>query len=193
VGNTSAEDGREDGEKRAMRGVLLFCIGGMGLTQLVFAVPGLLALPANVVILFVGVTAFFSFLNTLEALLPSLVSRLAPAAAKGSAMGIYSGSRFLGAFAGGAGAGWLYGEVGATGLYVVMIILCFGLAVMLFNFKPPRKMATHRRALSAEEQQRTEGVMQELSAIRGVEEVVIKLDEGVAYLKVDKALYQETS
>ncbi|MFK7858001.1 MAG: MFS transporter [Granulosicoccus sp.] len=181
------------GEKRAMRGVLLFCVGGMGLTQLVFAMPGFLSLPINAVILFVGVTAFFSFLNTLEALLPSLVSRLAPAAAKGSAMGIYSSSQFLGAFVGGAGAGWLYGAVGAMGLYIVMAILCLGWAAMLINFIPPRRMTTHRRALSAEEQLRTEGVLEELSAIPGVEEVVIKVDEGVAYLKVDTARYQEVS
>lgn len=181
------------GEKRAMRGVLLFCIGGMGLTQLVFASPGYLSLSNNIVLLFVGVTAFFSFLNTLEALLPSLVSRLAPAAAKGSAMGIYSSSQFLGAFVGGAGAGWLYGAVGATGLYTVMGLLCALWALALLKFKPPKKMTTHRRALSADEQLRTEGVMRELSAIPGVEEVVIKLDEGVAYLKVDKALYQEVS
>lgn len=181
------------GEKRAMRGVLLLCVGGMGLTQLVFAWPAYFALPGNAVVLFVGVTVFFSFLNTLEALLPSLVSRLAPAAAKGSAMGIYSSSQFLGAFVGGVGAGWLYGLVGPTGLYIVMALVCVLWIGMLVSFKPPRKMATHRRALSADEQQRTEGVMDELMAIPGVEEVVIRVDEGVAYLKVDKARYQEAS
>lgn len=181
------------GEKRAMRGVLLLCVGGMGLTQLVFAWPAYFALPGSAVVLFIGVTVFFSFLNTLEALLPSLVSRLAPAAAKGSAMGIYSSSQFLGAFVGGVGAGWLYGLVGPTGLYIVMALLCVLWIGMLVSFKPPRKMATHRRALSADEQQRTEGVMDELMAIPGVEEVVIRVDEGVAYLKVDKARYQEVS
>lgn len=181
------------GEKRAMRGVLLFCIGGMGATQLLFAWPGYLSLPANAVLLFIGVTAFFSFLNTLEALLPSLVSRLAPAAAKGSAMGIYSSSQFLGAFVGGAGAGWLYGAVGATGLYTVMGLLCVLWAGTLLAFKPPRKMATHRRRLSADEQQRSERVMKELAQIPGVEEVVIRVDEGVAYLKVDKAVYEPMS
>lgn len=177
-------------EKRAMRGVMLMCIGGMGLTQLVFAGPEFLPFSSDVLLLFVGVTAFFSFLNTLEALLPSLVSRLAPAAAKGSAMGIYSSSQFLGAFVGGAGAGWLYGEVGAKGLYMVMAALCVVWFIVLLGFAPPRKMATHRRALTDTEQQQSERVMQELSAIEGVEEVVIKVDEGVAYLKVDKALYQ---
>jgi len=181
------------GEKRAMRGVLILCVAGMGLTQLVFMGPAYLASPVNMVVLFIGVTIFFSFLNTLEALLPSLVSRLAPAAAKGSAMGIYSSSQFIGAFVGGLGAGWLYGWVGSTGLYAVMALLCVIWMGTLISFRPPRKMATHRRTLSAEEQQRTDSVIDELMAISGVEEVVIRLDEGVAYLKVDKALYQQVN
>ena len=73
----------------------------------------------------------------LEVLSPLLVSRLSPAAAKGRAMGIYSSSQFLTAFTGGAGAGWLYGEVGSTGLYTVMGILCVGWALILTNFQPP--------------------------------------------------------
>lgn len=181
------------GEKRAMRGVLILCVAGMGLTQLVFMGPAYLASPVNMVVLFIGVTIFFSFLNTLEALLPSLVSRLAPAAAKGSAMGIYSSSQFIGAFVGGLGAGWLYGWVGSTGLYAVMALLCVIWMGTLISFRPPRKMATHRRTLSAEEQQRTDSIIDELMAISGVEEVVIRLDEGVAYLKVDKALYQQVN
>ena len=180
-------------EKKAMRGVLLLCVGGMGLTQLAFASPGFLGLGPNVVVLFVGVTAFFSFLNTLEALLPSLVSRLAPAAAKGSAMGLYSSSQFLGAFVGGAGAGWLYGHVGATGLYTVMAALCIGWAVLLAGIVPPRRMTTHRRALSDHERAHCADVLQELSALPGVEEVVIKVDEGVAYLKVDKERYEQVA
>ncbi|MFK7893173.1 MAG: MFS transporter, partial [Granulosicoccus sp.] len=178
------------GERRAMRGVLLASIVGIGFTQLLFAAPGLLATPTTVILLFAGITLFFSFLNTLEALLPSLVSRLAPAAAKGSAMGIYSSSQFLGAFVGGAGAGWLYGQLGASGLYTVMSLLCVLWAVVLFGFKAPRKMTTHRRVLSESERQQTDGVLAELQAIKGVEEVVIKLDEGVAYLKVDKARFE---
>lgn len=181
------------GERRAMRGVLLICVAGMGFTQLIFAGPGLFSVSASVVVLFVGVTVFFSFLNTLEALLPSLVSRLAPAAAKGSAMGIYSSSQFLGAFVGGAGAGWLYGLIGSTGLYSVMALLCVVWIVLLLGFKTPRKMATHRRVLSESEKHQSDGVLAELSALPGVEEVVIKVDEGVAYLKVDKARFEQVS
>ena len=75
---------------RRLKDVLLLCIGGMALTQLTFAGMGYLGLSSNAVVLFVGLTVFFSLLNTPETLRPSLVSRLPPPAAKGSAMGIYS-------------------------------------------------------------------------------------------------------
>jgi len=181
------------GEKKAMRAVLLLCIGGMALTQALFAGPAIMGVQITVALLFVGITCFFSFLNTLEALLPSLVSRLAPAAAKGSAMGIYSSSQFLGAFVGGAGAGWLYGSVGPAGLYLVMAGLCLAWGLLLISFQPPRKMATHRRALSDEERSRGSEFVAELEAQPGVEEVVIRLEEGVAYLKVDRARFEAVS
>src|SRR5690554_8054948 len=40
---------------------------------------------------------FFMAFNLLEASLPSLISKEAPAAAKGTAMGVYSTSQFFGA------------------------------------------------------------------------------------------------
>lgn len=181
------------GERKAMRAVLLLCVAGLTLTQLLFAGPGLLGLDASVVWLFIGITTFFCFLNTLEALLPSLVSRLAPAAAKGSAMGIYSSSQFMGSFVGGAGAGWLYGVVGASGLFAVVGMMCLVWGLLLMGFRPPRKMATHRRPLSEEERVRGPGLIADLESIPGVEEVVIALDEGVAYLKVDKARFQQVN
>ena len=180
-------------ERRAMRGALIACVAGLLVTQiLIGAVVAGLA-PSGAVSaaawLFVSVTLFFGFLNALEALLPSLVSRLAPAAAKGSAMGIYSSSQFLGAFVGGAGAGWLYGALGPGGLYVALAVLCGVWMVVLAGFVPPRRLTTHRRALSAEERSRSEGVLAELRALPGVEEVVFAIDEGVAYMKVDKAKF----
>ncbi len=181
------------GERRAMRAVLLLCVMGMAITQMWFAGPLVLGIDSSVLLLFLGITAFFCCLNTLEALLPSLVSRLAPAASKGSAMGVYSSSQFLGAFVGGTGAGWLYGAVGPVGLYTVMMVLCLVWGALLIGFKPPRKMTTHRRALSPEEQGRASGLLVELESLPGVEEVVIALDEGVAYLKVDKTQYQEVN
>jgi MFS family permease len=130
------------GERRAMRPVLLFSVAGLAVTQLIFARPDLLGENARILLLFAGITAFFSCLNTLEALLPSLVSRLAPGTAKGSAMGIYSSSQFLGAFIGGAGAGWLYGSIGPQGLFAVMVVLCALWSLILLGFRQPGARTT---------------------------------------------------
>lgn len=172
-------------ERRAMRGVLLGAIAGMVITQLLFGFG-----TPTVFVLCVGITLFFGFLNTLEALLPSLVSRLAPAAAKGSAMGIYSSSQFLGAFVGGAGAGYLYGAIGARGLFAVLAVLCVAWILLVAGFTAPRKLATHRHPLSERDRVVPDGVVARLGALPGVEEVVVAIDEGVAYLKVDKQVFQ---
>jgi len=51
---------------------------------------------------------YFVAFNLLEALLPAQISKKAPPHCKGTAMGIYSTSQFLGLFAGGTAAGFLY-------------------------------------------------------------------------------------
>lgn len=60
---------------------------------------------------------FFAGFNLLEAKLPALVARFAPPAAKGTAIGVYSGVQFLGMFVGGAVGGWLAEHVSAAALY----------------------------------------------------------------------------
>jgi len=173
-------------ERRTMRGILLLSVAGLGLSQLMFG-----WLPVTPLWLFVGIIVFFSFLNALEALLPSLVSRLAPAAAKGSAMGIYSSSQFIGAFVGGAGGGWLLGAYGAKVLFSALSGLAIVWVGVLSGFIAPRPMITHRRPLTEDEQARSTDVSAELLALPGVEEVVMALDEGVAYMKVDKTRFKQ--
>ncbi len=68
---------------------------------------------------------FFAF-NLLEASLPSLVSKLCPPGGKGAAMGIYSTSQFLGAFAGGSVGGWFAQHVGTASVFA----LCGGACLL---------------------------------------------------------------
>ncbi|MCE2948243.1 MAG: MFS transporter [bacterium] len=56
--------------------------------------------------------AFFIAFNVLEALLPSLVSRIAPRHLRGTAIGVYSSIQFLGIFLGGAVGGILAQTLG---------------------------------------------------------------------------------
>lgn len=85
--------------------VLLLCLtqaGFFGFVQL----AGLGSLTATLAI-FCLIALFFCGFNTLEALQPSLISRIAPAAGKAQALGIYNTLQSLGLFAGGAVGGLL--------------------------------------------------------------------------------------
>jgi len=69
---------------------------------------------------------FFTGFNILEASLPSLVSRLAPASAKGLALGIYNTAQALGLFAGGALGGAIVARWGSAAVFVFAAILTAG-------------------------------------------------------------------
>lgn len=79
-------------------------------------------------------TLFFVAFNVLEATQPSWISRVAPAHAKGTALGIYNTLQSIGLFLGGALGGWLVKHVGPSavpllggGLAVVWLILAAGM------------------------------------------------------------------
>jgi predicted MFS family arabinose efflux permease len=70
-----------------------------------------------------GLVIFFAAFNVLEAKLPALVSKAAPAGAKGAASGVYSSVQFFGIFAGGAAGGVLAQHAGPGGLLAACIVL----------------------------------------------------------------------
>jgi len=59
----------------------------------------------------------------LEALLPSLVSRLAPAGARGMVIGVYNTTQTLGVFFGGLVGGWVASRYGTTAVFTVCAAL----------------------------------------------------------------------
>jgi predicted MFS family arabinose efflux permease len=79
--------------------------------------PGLAGLAA-------AMLAFFVAFNVLEALLPSLVSRFAPAQGRGVAIGVYNTTQTLGVFFGGATGGWVAAHFGRAGVYALCAALC---------------------------------------------------------------------
>jgi MFS family permease len=98
-----------------LRAVFLTAIGWivavqLGLLMLASGTPSVAALGA---LLFV----FFCGFNVLEASQPSLASRVAPAHARGAAMGVYNTLQSLGFFAGGLAGGWLLKRGGVPGLF----------------------------------------------------------------------------
>ena len=98
--------------ERKMRVTLLTAIAAMGVAQLVLAAPGRGTWP-----LALALTLFFAAFNFLEAALPALITQLAPAGARGTAMGVYSSAQFLGIFLGGILGGWCQEYFGSSGSF----------------------------------------------------------------------------
>ncbi len=176
-------------ERRMMRGTLIVCVLGLCTSLLVFAL-----FSSQAKMLIVGMALFFGFFSTLEALLPSLVSRIAPAASRGSATGVYASSQFMGAFVGGAGGGWILGTAGSSSLFLFLAGVCLLWVLVLLGFQKPLKLSRLRQVLTQSQIASGEpAIVSELSGLPGVEEVAVALDEGVAYLKIDKTQYGNTS
>lgn len=90
-------------EKRGRMKIVL----GASIVLLLVVQAGFGWLGQNATALFLWLLLFFVAFNILEAVQPSLISRIAPAHAKGAALGIYNTTQSLGLFLGGVGGGWL--------------------------------------------------------------------------------------
>ena len=89
---------------------------------------------------------FFCGFNVLEASQPSLASRLAPAHARGAALGVYNTAQSLGFFAGGAVGGWIIKAHGPGALFMA----CGGLMLLwLLVAWPMRAPGRHAAAPGA--------------------------------------------
>lgn len=82
--------------------------------------------PAQLLPLGCALTLFFVGFNFLEASLPSRISRAAPAARKGAALGTYSSGQFFGMFLGGALGGLVATHAGTRGVFAAVALLCAG-------------------------------------------------------------------
>ncbi len=78
-----------------------------------------------------GLCLFFTGFTALEAMLPSLASIYAPASARGTAMGVFASSQFIGVFVGGLMGGALLNAVDAVGVWAGMAALTVVWAVLL--------------------------------------------------------------
>ena len=134
----------------------------------------------------VALWLFFSGFNALEAMLPSLVSRLAPAGGKGTVMGIYNSFEFVGIFVGGAVGGWLYGLYGAGGVFV------FGagsllLWVLLVISAPTLKLLDSLTlTIVPNYGGDVHEMLVKLKTISGVEDTTIITDQSLVYIKIDR-------
>ena len=83
--------------------------------------------------------AFFVGFNILEASQPSLASRVAPAHARGAALGVYNTVQSLGFFVGGFGGGWLAKHHGFGALFTGCFVLMAIWLIAAWGMKAPAK------------------------------------------------------
>ncbi|MBJ6138751.1 MFS transporter [Marinobacter litoralis] len=173
-------------KKRKMKPVLCGAIALLAVaTAAMTGVTGSLGL-AWVVLFF-----FFMAFNLLEASLPSLISKEAPPASKGTAMGVYSTSQFLGAFLGGALGGYLLQQAGLEG---VLWLMAGALVVwLLVALTMPAPSYTTSFVVQLRDVVATsfDDIDQRLRGLSGVADVVIVEEASTAYLKVDRQHFSE--
>jgi MFS family permease len=126
--------------------IALVCIVELGFLWAARS-PGL---PSLAFLLFV----FFCGFNVLEASQPSMASRVAPAHARGAALGVYNTLQSVGFFAGGTVGGWLAKSVGYPGLFATCAALMLLWLVVAWPMKAPapRKSAEEVLADDADAQ-----------------------------------------
>lgn len=84
----------------------------------------LLSVQPSLMVIFVCLGLFFFAFNFLEAMIPSIVSRLCAAKQRGTAMGFYSTSQFSGAFMGGLLAGYCLQALDEQILFWILCLIC---------------------------------------------------------------------
>lgn len=118
-------------KRRAHRGALRAAVAGLIL------VCALMPLASHgFYTMALALTGFFVAFNVLEALQPSLVSRVAPQAYKGLALGFYNTAQAAGLFAGGALGGWLASHSGANAVFVAAAVLSAIWLAVTWALKP---------------------------------------------------------
>lgn len=138
------------GRRGRVKFLFLSAIGLLLAVELGFAVC-----LSNFAMAIVLLLAFFVAFNILEASLPSLVSRVAPAASRGTALGVYNTTQAFGLFVGGAAGGWLAQHWGEASVFVfgfAVVALWLGVA---WGMRVPGEAAERTRA---GETSRAEGV-----------------------------------
>jgi len=169
---------------RHMKGIFTLSVAALLVSQVMLALGA-----GNAVVLVAALVVFFSGFNVMEASLPSLITKIAPPDAKGTAAGLYSSLQFLGIFAGGAVGGWINQQAGSTGVFMLtaaLALLWLGAAATMAK---PSYLTTRLLPLGDGAARDADSLAARLRQVPGVAEAVVVAEEKLAYLKVDAKTY----
>ncbi len=169
-------------KKQAMKPVFIGAIVSLILATFLFLQSQVLWLTILALVI------FFAGFNLLEASLPSLITKTAPATQKGTAMGVYSSSQFMGAFLGGSIGGLAHQYLGIHGVFMTVIGVLLLWLLLAVTMKKPTYLSTYLLKVNSVS-------VQQLLAVEGVVEASLIDEENqagcVAYLKVEKRILDE--
>ena len=172
-------------KKRKMRQVFLGAIALMTVALVVLA----LGSQVGIGIIF-GLLLYFMGFNLLEATIPSWISKRAPVANKATAMGLNSSSQFFGAFVGGAMGGLLLNQSNLLAWGILAAVMAVALLLIIPIADPPYLSST---TVTIPKDIDIQDWSQQMMAVSGVDELVVMAKEQVAYLKLDKTKFTDTS
>ncbi len=174
-------------EKKAkMKQIFVSAIAIMLVAQLTFAVSiehfwGIV----------ISLIIYFVAFNVLEASLPSIISKIAPADAKGTAIGVYNTSQSLGVFVGGALGGYLSHTLGFDSVFIFCSIMMLLWLTLAYSMQAPRAVKTQMYSLDKDapplSAETAEALKNKLLTLAGVIEAVVLPQERSVILKVDKS------
>jgi len=172
-------------KKKQMKGIVIIALGIMIIALI------LMSQAMGVWAWAIALGVFFWAFNIMEATLPSWLSKVAPAGAKGSAMGIYSTLQFLGAFAGGLIGGWLNIHFGFEGLFLILAAAVFAWAILVIITPKPAHLNSVRIDIQNQggEDDQSSLYLDALINLRGVADAILIAEEQAIYLKVDASLF----
>ena len=136
---------------------------------------------------------YFVAFNLLEASLPSLISKLAPVSAKGTAMGVYNTAQALGLFVGGVVGGWLAQHVGFAAVFIFCGALMAAWLIASLSMTTPPAVKTRMFNVGLMDVEHAALLRVRLASVQGVVEAAVLADEGVAMLKVQRTGWDETA
>ncbi|MFW5431921.1 MAG: MFS transporter [Methylophilaceae bacterium] len=169
------------GEKRAkLKPVFIGAVAIMLAAQLLFAAT---------IHQFWGVVAalFFYFIafNLLEATLPSLISKMAPADSKGTAIGVHNTAQSLGVFIGAVAGGFLSGHYGFSSVFIFCAVLIGIWLISALGMKTPPSVKTKMYHVEPLDENKAIAIKKAITQMSGVEEVAVIAQEQTLIVKIN--------
>jgi MFS family permease len=141
----------------------------------------------------IALLLFFVAFNLLEAMLPSLISKTAPLAAKGTAMGVYSSVQFLGAFVGAGMGGFLMQHFGGNAVLIFAMVLLLLWLLVASGMRSPAAVRTRLYPLPVMDEAAGKALQNSLMQLKGVREAMVVVAEQMASIKVETSGFDEAS